>query len=93
LYTSTITLTPTPANEERIQYLLDTGEFATVDDVLAAALDRLAVDRIVQSIGIAKFQALIDEGWEEAERGETMSGDEARAYLAKARAERNGGIV
>jgi len=86
-----MTLTPTPANEERIQYLMDSGEFATVDDVLAAALDRLAVDRIVQEVGIARFQALIDEGWEEAERGETMSGEEVRAYLARARAERHGG--
>ncbi len=88
-----MTLTPTPANEERIQYLMDSGEFATVDDVLAAALDRLAVDRIVQDIGLAEFQRMLDEGWEQAERGETMSGDEARAYLARARAERNGGSV
>jgi Arc/MetJ-type ribon-helix-helix transcriptional regulator len=86
-----MTLTPTPANEERIQYLMDSGEFATVDDVLAAALDRLAVDRIVQAIGLAEFQAQLDEGWEQAERGDTMSGEEARAYLAKARAERNRG--
>jgi len=82
-----MTLTPTPANEERIQYLMGSGEFATVDDVLAAALDRLAVDRIVQDIGLAEFQRMLDEGLESAENEELVTPEEARAYLARVRDE------
>jgi Arc/MetJ-type ribon-helix-helix transcriptional regulator len=85
-----MTLTPTPANEERIQYLMDSGEFATVDDVLAAALDRLAVDRIVQDIGLTEFQRMIDEGWDSAENEELVTPEEARAHLARVRAELRG---
>jgi len=82
-----MTLTPTPANEERIQYLMGSGKFATVDDVLAAALDRLAVDRIVQDIGLAEFQRMLDEGLESAENEELVTPEEARAYLARVRDE------
>jgi len=82
-----MTLTPTHANEERIQYLMDSGEFATVDDVLAAALDRLAVDRIVQDIGLAEFQRMLDEGLESAENEELVTPEEARVYLARVRDE------
>jgi len=87
-----MTLTPTPAVEERIQDLLDSGEFKTVDDVLTAALDRLAVDRIVQSIGLTEFQRKIDEGWEAAERGDTISGEEFEAGMDAWRARVNAGL-
>jgi len=87
-----MTLTPAPAVEERIQDLLNTGEFNSVDEVLAAALDRLAVDRVVQSVGLAEFQRKIDEGWESAERGDTLSGEEFEAEMDAWRAKINGRI-
>lgn len=87
-----MTLTPAPAVEERIQDLLDTGEFKSVDEVLAAALDRLVVDRIVQSVGLAEFQRKIDEGWEAAERGDTVSGEEFEAEMDVWRAKINARI-
>ena len=80
-----MTLTPTAANEQRIQYLMESGEYANIDEVLAAALDRLSADKVVQETGHAEFQKMLDEGWEEAERGETVSAEEARVYLAQAR--------
>jgi len=80
-------ITVNPAIEQRIQQMLEGGEYSTVDQLLASALDRLAIDAIVQSVGVEKFRKLIDEGIQSAEREPLVTPEEARAHLARVRAE------
>jgi len=87
-----MTLTVTPATEERIQYLLNGGEYESVDQLLSAALDRLAVDEVVQSIGLVEFQKKLDESWAAAERGEFVSSEELEAELDEWRAKVNASL-
>lgn len=75
-------LTITPELETLIQRKLDSGEYETPQQVLENAVYRLNFDDAEISWDTAEPQAAIDKGWEEAERGETMSGEEARKRLA-----------
>jgi len=82
-------LTITPELEGLIQRELDSGRYETPQQVLENAVYRLNQDDAdFLGWGTAELQAAIDEGWEEAERGETMSGDEARLRLAEMRVAR-----
>ena len=80
----------TPEIQEMIQYELDSGRYETPEQVLINALVQLKERYWEPDIPLAEFQAMIDKGWDEAERGETVSAEEARAYIAKVRAELNG---
>ncbi len=82
-------LTITPELEGIIQRELDSGRYETPQQVFENAVYKLEHDHHALGMTLAEFQAKLDEGWEEAERGETVSAEDARAYLAKARAERN----
>lgn len=82
-----MTLTVAPEVEGRIQAMMDSGAYTTVDQLLTAALERLAVDEVVESIGVAELQKIIDEGVRSAKEEPLVSPEEARAYLAKVRAD------
>lgn len=82
-------LTITPELEGLIQRKLDSGEYETPQQVFENAVYRLNQDDAdFSGWSTAELQAAIDEGWEEAERGETVSGEEARLRLAKMRVAR-----
>jgi Arc/MetJ-type ribon-helix-helix transcriptional regulator len=84
-----MTVTLSPELEGLIQRKLDSGEYETPQQVIENAVYRMGKNPVDPGMGAAELQAFVDEGWEEAERSETVPGDEARAYLAKARAERH----
>jgi len=88
-YSVCMELTITPELEQMIRRKLDSGEYDTPQQVIENALHRLNQDESdFLGWSTAELQAAIDEGWEEAERGELMTGDEARARLAEMRAAR-----
>ena len=74
--------------EARIQRKLDTGRFRSASDVLSDAMYRLEEDEFLVSPDGADFFTAIEEGWQAAERGDTVSAEEAREHLARARAAR-----
>ncbi|MEO7028676.1 MAG: hypothetical protein ABI147_04670 [Acidobacteriaceae bacterium] len=84
-------LTLTPALESLIQRKLDSGEYETPQQVIESAVSRLNEKDVDLGMRAALLQALIDEGWNEAERGETMSAGEARSRLAARRVARRRG--
>ena len=84
-----MTVTLTPELEDLIQRKLDSGEYETPEQVLVNAVYHLNQDNEdFSGWSTAELQAAADEGWEQAERGETMSGEEARSRLAERRAAR-----
>jgi antitoxin ParD1/3/4 len=84
-------LTITPELEGLIQQKVDSGAYDTPQQVVENAVYRLNQDDGDFGWDPGELQAAIDEGWEEAERGEAMSGDEARQLLAEMRAARRRG--
>jgi antitoxin ParD1/3/4 len=84
-------LTITPELESLIQRKLNSGKYETPQQVIESALSRLDEKDVDLGMSTAEFQALIDEGWNEAERGETISGEEARSRLVANRAARQRG--
>jgi Arc/MetJ-type ribon-helix-helix transcriptional regulator len=74
-----------------IQRKLESGQYHTPQEVLESALQRLDQDEVEFGWGTAELQAAVDVGWEQAERGDTMTGEEARTELARLRAERRRG--
>ncbi len=82
-------LTITPEIEGVIRRKLERGQYQTPQEVLESAVHRLDEDDADFVWSTAELQAAVDVGWSQAERGETVSGDEARAELSKLRSERN----
>ena len=79
-------MTLKPELEERIQQKLHEG-YASVDDVIASALDRL--EEANCGLTLTEFQAKIDVGWEAAERGDTISSKDFEAGMDEWRAKVN----
>jgi antitoxin ParD1/3/4 len=84
-------LTITPELESLILRKLNSGKYETPQQVIESAVSRLNEKDVELGMSAAEFQALIDEGWDEAERGETISGEEARLRLAANRTARQRG--
>jgi antitoxin ParD1/3/4 len=80
-------LTVTPEIESIIQRKLESGQYETPQQVFESAVHRLDLEDADFGWSAGELQAAVDIGWDQAERGETMSGEEARAALATLRAE------
>lgn len=78
-------LTLTPELERRIQQQLESGRFQSAEQLVSTALD--AIERFPLPAGIdqTEFERLLDEGCAAADRGETVSAEEAREHLARVR--------
>jgi Arc/MetJ-type ribon-helix-helix transcriptional regulator len=79
-------LSLTPELEQRIQQQLESGRFHTAAEVVSTALDAIERFPLPQGMEQAEFLRLLDEGCEAADRGHTVSSDEARARLIAIRA-------
>jgi predicted transcriptional regulator len=85
-YTSAMALTLSPKLEVRIQQKLAEG-YRSVDELIEFALDRL--DEVSDLTGSTALRAKIDEGWEAAERGDTISSKDFEAEMDEWRAKVN----
>ena len=75
-------LTLKPEVEALLQQELSTGRFDDPNDVLETALHALA-DHLPYNA--AEMEAMIQQGLDEVERGEVVTEQEARAYIAEMR--------
>ena len=78
-----MTLTVTPEVEALLQKELSTGRFKNSSEVLETALQVLA-DCTPRDF--ENFDAKIQQGIDDVDRGDVFSEDEARAYIAAVRA-------
>jgi Arc/MetJ-type ribon-helix-helix transcriptional regulator len=79
-----MTLTLTPELEAEIQQQLDSGRFHTPVEVLVTAMGVLRDSMPDESLEV--FNAKLQEGIDDLDRGDTYSEEEARAYIAGLRA-------
>jgi antitoxin ParD1/3/4 len=79
-------LTLTPELEQRIQQQLESGRFHSVAEVVSTALDAIESFPLPAGMQQVEFQRLLEEGSAAADRGETVSAEEAREHLARLRA-------
>jgi Arc/MetJ-type ribon-helix-helix transcriptional regulator len=80
-------LTLTPELEQRIQRQLESGRFQSAEELVSTALAAIESFPLPEGMDQSEFERLLDEGCAAAECGDTVSADEARAYLANVRAE------
>jgi Arc/MetJ-type ribon-helix-helix transcriptional regulator len=76
----------TPELERRIQQQLESGRFESAEQLVSTAVEVFESYPLPDSLDQAEFERLLEEGCSEADRGETVSAEEARAYLFKVRA-------
>jgi Arc/MetJ-type ribon-helix-helix transcriptional regulator len=81
-------LTLTAELEELIQRHLDSGRYETPYQVVVNAVHQLGRNELNPDMTLAELDAALQEGIDDIDRGDTYSEEEARAYLAAARAER-----
>ena len=86
-YTVVMELALTPELEQRIQQQLDSGRFNSAVELVSTALDAIESFPLLAGMQQADFERLLEEGCEAADRGETVSADEAREHLARVRAQ------
>jgi len=79
-----MTLTLTPELEAEIQQQLDSGRFQTPVDVLVTAMGALRDGTPDEPLEV--FNAKLQEGIDDIDRGDTYSAEEARTYIADLRA-------
>jgi Arc/MetJ-type ribon-helix-helix transcriptional regulator len=79
-------LTLTPELEQRIQRQLESGRFQSAEQLVSTALDAIESFPLPEGMDQAEFERLLDEGCAAADRGDTVSAEEAREHLAKMRA-------
>jgi antitoxin ParD1/3/4 len=72
-----------PELEALIQKRLESGVFSNPEEVIERALEFLAIEEDWLAANRGEIAAQIQEGWDEAVRGELMDGDDARAEMAK----------
>jgi Arc/MetJ-type ribon-helix-helix transcriptional regulator len=80
-------LTLTPDLEKRIQRQLENGRFRSAEELVSTALAAIESFPLPEGMDQAEFEQLLEEGCAAADRGDTVSADEAKAYLANVRAE------
>ena len=76
-----MTVELTPALEALIQKRLQTGAFSSVDEVIERALVFLSVEEDWLTDNREEIANQIQEGWDEAERGELTDGETVRAEM------------
>jgi len=70
-----------PEIEALIQKQLQTGVFSSAEEVIERALEFLSADEGWQADNADKIAAQIQEGWDEAQRGELTDDDSVRAEM------------
>ena len=63
------------------------GRFPDIDSAVEHAVNALEVDDMLATWPVGELQALIDEGLESEKNEPSVTGEEARAYLAQLRAD------
>ncbi len=79
-------LSLTPELKQRIQQQLQSGRFNSAVDLVSTALDTIERFPLPEGMEQSEFQRLLDEGCDAADRGDTVSADQARARLIAIRA-------
>lgn len=79
-------LSLTPELERRIQQQVESGRFASAEQLISKAVDVFESWPVPEGMDQTEFERLIEEGCAEADRGETVSAEEAREHLARLRA-------
>ncbi len=79
-------LSLTPELEQRIQQQLQSGRFHSAVELVSTALDTIERFPLPEGMEQSEFQRLLDEGCDAADRGDTVSADQARARLIAIRA-------
>jgi predicted transcriptional regulator len=85
-------ITISPELEGRIQRVVASGRFATPEEAVAVAVTYMErelrqTDEILDQFAPGELQALIDEGIRSMETEPLVTPQEARAHLARVRAE------
>jgi Arc/MetJ-type ribon-helix-helix transcriptional regulator len=80
-------LTLPPELEQRIQRQLESGRFNSAEELVSTALTAIESFPLPQGLQQADFERLLEEGCAAADRGDSVSAEEARKHLATARAE------
>ncbi len=70
-----------PEIEALIQKQLQTGAFSSAEEVIERALEFLSADEDWLADNPDKIAAQIQEGWDEAQRGELTDADDVRAEI------------
>jgi len=86
-YTAVMELSLPPELEQRIQRQLESGRFNDAVELVSTAMDAIESFPLPQGMQQADFERLLEEGCEAADRGETVSAEEAREHLARVRAD------
>jgi Arc/MetJ-type ribon-helix-helix transcriptional regulator len=76
----------TPELEQRIQQQLESGRFNSAMELVSTALDAIESFPLPEGMQQADFERLLEEGCAAADRGDTISAEEAREHLARVRA-------
>jgi Arc/MetJ-type ribon-helix-helix transcriptional regulator len=76
----------TPELEARIQRQLESGRFESAEQLVSTAVEVFESFPLPGGLEQAEFQRLLEEGCAEADRGETVSAEEAREHLRRLRA-------
>ena len=76
-----MTVELTPAIEALIQKRLQSGTFSSAEEVIERALEFLDAEEDWLTDNLDAIAIQIQEGWDEAERGELTDGDAVRAEM------------
>jgi len=75
----------TPELEHRIQQQLESGRFSSTEELVSTALDAIESFPLPEGMHQFDFERLLEEGCAAADRGDTVSAEEARQHLARVR--------
>jgi Arc/MetJ-type ribon-helix-helix transcriptional regulator len=78
-------LTLTPELEQRIQRQLESGRFHSAAELVSTALDAIESFPLPGGMDQSGFDKLLEEGCTAADRGETVTPDEARERMRSLR--------
>jgi antitoxin ParD1/3/4 len=76
-----------PEIEALIQKRLQSGAFSTAEEVIERALEFLSAEEDWPADNRDEVAAQIQEGWEEAQRGELTDGEDVRAEMQQFKAD------
>ncbi len=85
-YTLDMELTLPPELEQRIQRQLESGRFNNAVEVVSTALNAIESFPLPEGMQQVDFEKLLEEGCEAADRGDTVSAEEAKQHLVRVRA-------
>ncbi len=78
-----MTLTLTGEQEELVRQVAEWRGFASAEAFVGEALGEIIEREVYLHEHRDEISAMIDEGWEELERGETLSAEEAKQQISE----------